>query len=208
MSIFTKNRWGLAGQGEEGGLDQQRVDLFKVDLDLSTVSGLGASGSDFGTHVQVALTKFPFPARDREMIATKYLNQTNYQLGPETAMGTIDMTVRYAIGHEAAVLLEKWHWLTSHPTGGTARTSQVKCNGMFYWLVPGVGNVADSSAYDGAAGYTLKEGGAYKLEGVMIKGFKPSDADMESNNGLVTFSMTLQIDRYYPTSPSALKAGL
>lgn len=194
-SLIVKNPWGTAN----GGLDQQRADLFYISMSLPSVLGGVSAWSD---NIQVAVTKFPFPARDREMIATKYLNQTNFQMGAETAMGSIEIPVRYAIGHQAAVLLEQWHWMHSHPSGGVGLTTAVKTNGYFYWLIPNLtGAPGDASA---AQANVLELGGAYVLEGVMIKGLKPTDANMESNNELVSVNLTLQIDRYYPASPSDL----
>lgn len=200
MSILFRNVWGSANSN----LDQQRGDLFRVALNLPPALG-GVSKWD--ASIQFAVTKFPFPARDREMVPTKYLNQTNYQLGADIGLGTIAFPVRYAFNQDTAVILERWNWMTSHPgTGAVALTSQIKCNGYFYWLIPNLDTTAvPSSITEAASTNAMLDGGAYALEGVMLKGLKPSDADMESNNNLVTLELTLQIDRYYPINPLDLQ---
>lgn len=200
MSLILKNTWGA----QNSNLDQQRGDLFRVSIALPRVLGGVAAWDET---IQIGLTKFPFPTRERETIPTKYLNQTNHQLGADVATGTIEIPVRYAFNGKMAELLTQWDWMHSHPSGGVAVTSQVKVNGDFFWLVPSLdGATPPANAY-APDGYTMRDGGHYALEGVMIKGLKPSDADMESSNNLVTLNLTLSIDRYYPKTPGALRIG-
>src|SRR3954470_11734403 len=125
-----KNLWG----SQDSGIDQQRADLFKVQIHLPrTLGGV----TNWSNDVEFAVTKFPFPDRKRGVIPTKYLNQTNFQLGADEATGPIEIPVRYAFNQQTHQLLERWHWLTSNPrTGGVALTSAVKCRGEFWWLIP------------------------------------------------------------------------
>lgn len=190
-----RNNWGRRG----ANLDQQRSDLFRFSITLPNELG-GNRGWD--EHVQFAVTKFPFPTRARQRVATKYLNQTNFQLGADSDVGEVIVPVRYAFAQQTVKLLEKWNWMHSHPNGGVALTSQVKCDGNFYWLIPDLtGEPADSSTSGSGA---FREGGRYKLEGVMITDFKPSEADMTSGTGLVECALSLSIDRYYPEKLSDL----
>jgi hypothetical protein len=191
--LRNKNEWGAAGSN----LDAQRLDLFKVKLELPsalTLNGLGTWHND----VEFAIEKWPFPERKRETIPIKYLNQTNHLLGAETATGPIDVTVRYAFNQATAQLLERWNYLTSNPrTGGSGLTSHVKAKGEFIWLIPNMAaqrNVESTSPGDD----TLIPGQIYVLEGCMITGLKPSDADITVGNEIVKLTFALSIDRYYP----------
>lgn len=200
MAIKNKNIWGSAGSN----LDQQRGDLFRIAINLPPALG---GSSRWDSAIQFAVKSFPFPTREREMIPIKYLNQTNYQLGADTGSGTIEIPIRYAFNQDTAKILEQWHWMHSHPgTGGVALTSRIKANGYFYWLIPNLDPTkVPESVTEAASANLMIDGGAYALEGVMVKGLKPSDADMESSNNLVFLNLTLQIDRYYPINPSDLK---
>jgi hypothetical protein len=51
----------------------------------------------------------------------------------------------------------------------------------------------------------MLKGPAYFLEGILVKGLKPSNADMTST-GLVTLTFSIQIDRYYPKTISQIDA--
>lgn len=210
----NKNLWGASTLSK--GVDQQRSDLFRVSLNLpSVLGGTGAIANSiantfvdtiWNTHIMFAVEKFPFPTRGRELFATKYLNQTNMQLGADSTPGTVDIPVRYAFNQATASWLEKWHWITSNPrTGGVALTSQVKTNGVFSWLVPDMNKVKDltTRSDDGV----LKEGGRYILEGCLIKDLKPMDADMTQSNQGVLLTFTLSVDRYYPDNPDDLIAN-
>lgn len=199
MAQILKNQWGSAGSG----IDQQRSDLYYVLLQFpSILRGVGGSNL-WDQECGFAVEQFPFPERTRQMMPIKYLQQTNFQIGGDDPTGQIDMTVRYAFNRRCAELLERWHWLTSNPaTGGVATTSAVKSNGLFYWLVPNmekIANVDDLTETD-----TLKPGGAYRLEGCLVRGLKPSNADSTQGNQGVTLTFSLQIDRYYPARVSDL----
>ena len=209
MSIQTKNLWGASAQNGNGGYDQQRTDLFLVNILLPKgVSGSSNQTTIWDQNVQFALTKFPFPARKRATIATKYLNQTNFQLGSEEATEPITVTARYAFNQQTAATLEKWHWLTSHPSGGVGRTTKLKTSGTFTWLVPNL--YADTTpdpvttSDTVGVGGGLREGAVYILEGVLLTGLKSTDADMETAAGMVNLEFYLQIDRYYPQDPNNL----
>lgn len=190
-----KNPFGA----QDSGIDQQRTDLFGVTLkfpDVLNVGGGVAGANLWESECGFAVESFPFPDRTREMIPTKYLQQTNFSIGPDAQSGAINIPVRYAFNKRTAELLERWHWLTSNPkTGGVGLTSAVKSSGSFYWLVPNMArqqNVEDTSEND-----TLSIGAAYYLEGVLVQGLKPGDANM-TGNGNVNLSFSIQIDRYYP----------
>ena len=194
-----KNTFGAATSDGSLGIDIQRSDLFHVELQLPGVLG-GVTAWD--QNIAFAIEKFPFPERSREMVPVKYLNQTNYQPGADTATPSVNLTVRYAFTQSTFTLLEQWHWLTSNPiTGSVGLASQIKTNGSFWWLIP-VQPTLDSSVN---ASNSMVIGGAYFLEGCMVKGFKPADADMTTSNGLVTAEFGLQIDRYYPLDPADLQ---
>ena len=112
------------------------------------------------------------------------------------------MPVRYAFAQNTAKLLEKWSWMHSHPNGGVALTSQIKSDGWFWWMIPGQRGIPEDSSVDVDS---MRDGASMYLEGVMITNFKPTDADMTSNNNLVEYTMTLSIDRYYPKKLDDLK---
>jgi hypothetical protein len=196
--VLNNNIWGSAGSG----VDQQRADLFKVVIDLPTPLG-GANA--WIEHVEFAVEKFPFPPREREMNGIKYLNKTNFMLGPDVASQPITIPVRYAFNQPTAQLLEKWHYLTSNPeTGGVSITSRVKTNGYFYWLVPNQTVMENIEGHTPADG-TLIPAVAYKLEGCLIKGLKYTDADMTvANGGGVNMELTIQIDRWFPADLKSL----
>jgi hypothetical protein len=144
---------------------------------------------------------FPFPSREREMIPIKFLNQTNHLIGADSPSGAIDMNVRYVFNRQTAAILERWHQLTSNPrTGGVALTSQVKTTGFFYWLVPNMTVQANVDVSDptAAAANTFNKLRAYKLEGVLVRNLKPSNADMSVGNNTVELQFSIQVDRYYP----------
>lgn len=197
--VSFKNQWGAAGSG----IDQQRGDLFYVLLQFPTIlRGVGGTNL-WDQECGFAVEQFPFPERTRQMIPIKYLQQTNHQIGGDDPAGQIDIVVRYAFNRRAAELLERWHWLTSNPaTGGVALTSAVKANGLFYWLIPNMGKIANID--DLTETDVMRPGGAYRLEGCLVRGLKPSNADVTSGNNLVTLTFSLQIDRYYPARVSDL----
>lgn len=194
-----KNIW--AAQGSE--TDQQRSDLFVFSLDYPRLLEPGGVGL-WDDQCGFAVESHPFPERDREMLPIKYLNQTNFMIGADTPSAPLTVGVRYAFNRRTAELLERWHWLISNPvTGGVALTSHVKTTGMFYWLVPNMEVQRDADRTDATGRDTMKFGAAYKLEGVLVKSLKPSDANMTQSGG-VTLQFGLQIDRYYPLNPRAL----
>jgi hypothetical protein len=200
-----KNTWGSAAPLGQG-IDQARSDLFLVNITPPAI----LPSLSWDEEIAFAITKFPFPAREREMIAIKYMQQTNYQIGADTAMGGIEIPVRYAFNQLTAQRLEEWHWATSNPNGAVALTSAIKTNGMFYWLAP---NTAAALSFDMtnplvAATDAFNPVCQYVLEGILLKGLKPSPADMEARDGLVTYDLTLQIDRYYPLRTSDLVATI
>jgi hypothetical protein len=71
-----KNTFGSQIGAGGTGLDLQRVDLFKLTLVLPSALNL-----DWTENVEFAVEKFPIPERSREMIAVKYMQQTNYLIG-------------------------------------------------------------------------------------------------------------------------------
>ena len=200
-----KNLWGsAAGAGQ--GFDQIRGDLFLVNMTPPTILGnLGWNDS-----IAFAVTKFPFPARDRESIAIKYLQQTNHQIGADTPMAAITIPVRWSFNKPTIQLLEQWSWATSNPNGAVALTSEIKTNGVFYWLAPNTSAALtfDNSNPDALAGELFTQVSPIILEGCWVKGLKYSDADMESSNNVVTAEFNLQIDRYYPQKTSDLVANV
>ena len=188
-----KNTFGSQHLANDA-LDLQRADLFKFRINLPRVLGM-----DWEEHVEFAVEKFPFPARDRESIAVKYLQQVNHIPGGDVATGSVDVTVRYPFARKTALALEKWHWMVANPrTGGIGLASEVKTQGWFRWLQPA--SQAGGLNLNQGEGLTTLDGNGmeYMLEGCWIKALKPSDADMTSGNTLVTLQMTLQIDRYFP----------
>ncbi len=200
----TKNTWGSSATAGGTGIDQQRADLFKISLNLP--SGLGGT-STWDEQVQFAVETFPFPEMKVTSFDTKYLNQTNHQIGADQSTSEIVIPVRYAFSQQTAQVLYKWQYLISNPvTGGVGLTSAVKCNGEFRWLVPDMVKQLSNAANfgDGDQGDILKIGLVYKLQGCFISGLKPTDANMTSGNTPVNLSFSLMIDRYYPIGPSGL----
>lgn len=181
---------------QNSNLDLQRVDLWKVTLELPSVLG---GSSAWNENVEFALEKFPFPERSREMIQIKYMQQTNYLIGGDTPTPAIEIPVRYAFAQRTAEILEKWFWLVSNPlTGGVGLTTQVKGKGIMRWQVPNMAQlIADMNSGAQSSQNTMNEGLIYALEGCIIKGLRFADADM-TQSGAVNLLFNLQIDRYYP----------
>jgi len=196
--LQVKNNWGSQGTG----LDPVRPDLFRISLAIPALV-LGGGANLWDSQISFAVAKFPFPAREREMIGIKYLNQTNFVIGGDVATAPIDMSVRYAFNQRTVEILERWHQLTSNSqNGGVALTSEVKTSGYFWYQVPNMGVVADPTDTSNQA---LMDGPRYFLEGVLIRGLKPAeDADMTQGNQTVMMNLSLQIDRYYPADPADL----
>jgi hypothetical protein len=204
MKMLTKNTWGSAVTSGGTGIDQQRSDLFRISINLPPSLG-GTNVWD--EQVQFAVEAFPFPDMKIQTFDTKYLNQTNKQVGADAATSVVVIPVRYAFSQATAQTLYKWQYLISNPqTGGTGLTSAVKCNGEFRWLVPNMAaQIANANALGGAdSSDTLKTGMVYKLEGCIIGGIKPTDASMTAGNTGVTLSFELSVDRAYPINPSGL----
>lgn len=201
MALKFRNTWGSQGSN----LDQQRGDLFRVVINLPNLGTAGTGNGLWNSAVEFAVSKFPFPTRARQLVPLKYLNQTNMQLGADAEPGTVEMTVRYAFTQQTAAVLERWHWLTSHPNGSVARTSAIKTDGKMYWLAPNQALSNNANAYDDSSDTAFVPSAAYVLEGILIVGYKPTDADMESGNNLVNLMITLSIDRYYPLQPEDLQ---
>jgi hypothetical protein len=176
------------------GFDLQRSDLWKVTIPLPQVLRIS-----WQNNVEFLLEKFPFPARERDMIEVKYMQQTNFLIGRDAPTPAIEIPVRYAFGVQVAEALEKWYWLVSNPkTGGVGLTTQCKARGVMRWMVPNMQRQVDDIRGNIQPGdNTLDEGLTYVLEGCIIKGLKFSDADMTQSN-FVNLLFTLQIDRYYP----------
>lgn len=204
MKMQNRNLWGVA----QTGVDPQRADLFRVILNVpEAIAGMSGVGG-WNEHVEFAIEKFPFPERNREMIPVKYLNQTNFVLGPDSPVGQIDLTIRYAFNARTLELLEKWNFLTSNPiTGGVGLTTRLKADGELWFLVPDhAAQEADVSTAVGQSGNAgLIPGARYYLEGCLIKGLRLSELDQSSTNGLVTATFSLQIDRYYPVDVNAMQ---
>lgn len=199
MSMIYRNTWG----SPESGVDQQRADMFRVSITLPRQL-LDASGVNvWDKEIGWAVEKFPFPSRDVESIPIKFGQQTNHQIGADVASEPIDMTVRYAFNAKTAVILERWKWLTSNPrTGAVSLSSQIKTSGYFYWLCVNSAILGNESAAERDSYKLIR---AYELHGVWLKDLKPSDADM-TGTGLVSFSVKLSVDRYYPVSPADLQS--
>ena len=183
----------------------QRNDLWKVSITLPDAVGI-----KWEEEVQFAVEKFPFPPRDHDAIAVKYLQQTNMQIGGDTASGASEMVVRYPFATRTAEALEKWFWLVSNPlTGGVGLTSQVKAKGYFRYLVPNMPRqMADLQKNAAPSNDSLKDGLKYIIEGAWPKAFKMLDADMTAGNANVTCSLTLQIDRYYPEDLNSMRVSV
>lgn len=199
--VKYKNVWGAAGSN----LDQQRNDLFVVDLRFPAIlnAGQGSPGTAglWESECSFAVSQFPFPDRAREMIPIKYLNQTNHTIGADSPTGQIDIQVRYAFNRRTAELLERWHWLTSNPvTGGVALTSAVKSTGWFHWLVPNMNKQADVE--DQSEADVMFKGPSYFLEGVLVRNLKPAESANMETSTVVNLTFSIQIDRYYPRQVS------
>ncbi len=188
---------------QNSDLDLQRVDLWKVTLELP--AALGGS-STWSENIEFALEKFPFPERSREMIQIKYMQQTNYLIGGDTPTPAIEIPVRYAFAQSTAQLLEDWFWLVSNPlTGGVGLTSQIKSSGIMRWQVPNMPQlIADMNSGAQSSQNTMQDGLVYFLEGCLIKGLRFTDADM-TQSGAVNLLFNLQIDRYYPQDINAMQ---
>ena len=189
--IVYANTFGSQGSK----LDLQRNDLWKVYISLPPAVNI-----NWEHEVQFAVEKFPFAARERESIPIKYLQQTNKQVGGDTDLSPVELTIRYAFAARTAEALEKWHWLISNPrTGGVGLTSEVKSKGYFVYLVPNMARqAADLQAGAQSSQDTLKAGLKWVLEGVWIKSYKMTDADMTTGNAVANCLVTFAIDRYYP----------
>lgn len=192
MRMNFKNTFG----SQDSRLDLQRVDLWKVTLQLPQALGLS-----WAENVEFALQNFPFPDRSREMTAVKYMQQTNHLLGGDVPTAAVDIQVRYAFAQRTAEALEKWFQLCANQrTGGVGLTSQVKAKGYMRWLVPNMQKqIQDIRGIAVPGENTLNEGLTYELEGCIIKGLKFTDADM-TQSGPVNLLFSLQIDRYYPVN--------
>lgn len=182
-------------------LDLQRVDLFKVTLELPSAIGL-----PWDEHVEFAVEKFPFPDRKKDVVAIKYMQQTNQMLGGDQATPAVDIPVRYAFAQRTAEALEKWFYLIANPiTGGVGLTSEVKCLGYLRWMIPNMAKqIADINGQAMVGQDTMMDGAQYVLEGCLITGLKFVDADMTTSN-YVTMSFTLQVDRWYPVDVNNLQ---
>ena len=184
--------------------DLQRQDLFKFQIILPSFLRL-----DWTENVEFAVEKFPFPERSIELTGIKYLQQTNYQIGGDTPTPAIEVPVRYAFAQQTAMALEKWWTMIRNPrTGGVGLTSRCKTTGTFHWLVPNQAqqeaDVINNSDQDALV---LQSGLIYKLEGVLLKGFKFTDADMTSS-GKVDCSISISIDRYFPVDLNNMIASV
>jgi len=188
-----KNTFGAIG--DAGGTDLQRVDLFKVTIDLPSAIAI-----DWTEQVEFAVAKFPFPERAVEMIPVKYFQQTNHLIGGDVPTPPVDIPVRYAFNARTIEALEKWMTLIRNArTGGVGQTSLVKTKGLFRWFVPNqVRQNADLTGQPTTSQTTLKDGLQYHLEGCLIKGLRLTDADHTVGNATVEATFSLQIDRYYP----------
>ena len=194
--MLYKNTFG----SQNSRLDLQRQDLFKFTINLPAALRI-----DWVENVEFAVEKFPFPERSIEVIGVKYMQQTNFQIGGDTPTPAIEVPVRYAFGQNTATALEKWFWMTRNPlTGGIGLTSMVKSDGYFTWIVPNqIAQNADIRGTPQSSQNTMKQGLRYYLEGVLIKGFKYSDADM-TTSGKVDCQLSIQIDRYYPANVDSM----
>lgn len=194
MRMNYKNTFASAVADGGTGFDLQRADLFKFTLILPEAIGL-----DWTENVEFAVEKFPFPEKSFDTIPIKYMQQTNFQLGGDTATSPIEVPIRYAFAQRTAEALEKWFQLSANQyTGGVGLTSAVKAKGFFRWLVPNMTKQkADLRGNATPGESTLKDGLVYTLEGCLIKGLKPSDGDM-TQSGVVSLAFSLSIDRFFP----------
>lgn len=192
MRMNFRNTFG----SQDSRLDLQRSDLWKVTVTLP--QALGISWPD---NVEWALENFPLPDRKRDLIAVKYMQQTNYQLGADAGISPVSMNVRYAFSQRTAEALEKWFQLCSNQrTGGVGLTTQVKAKGVLRWLVPNMAKqIQDIRGIAAPGENTLNEGLSYELEGCMISGLKFSEANMTKAD-VVTLDFDMHIDRYYPVN--------
>jgi len=197
-----KNAFGSQVDGSR--LDLQRVDLFKVTLELPTAIGL-----PWDEHVEFAVEKFPFPNRQKEAIPVKFMQQTNYLIGADTASDAAEIPVRYAFAQRTAEALEKWSWLIANPlTGGVGLTSQVKCKGLLRWLVPNMRKqIADIRGQPRPGEDTMMDGATYVLEGCWPRNLKFIDAD-QTASGYVNLMLSIQIDRWYPENIDRLQQNV
>jgi hypothetical protein len=185
----------FASQASSGAsFDLQRQDLFKFQIILPAFLRL-----DWTENVEFAVEKFPFPERSIELTGIKYLQQTNYQIGGDTPTPPIEVPIRYAFAQQTAMALEKWWTMIRNPrTGGVGLTSRCKTTGTFHWLVPNQAQQeADVTNNSDRDSLVLQSGLVYKLEGVLLKGLKCSDADM-TTSGKVDVQASISIDRWYP----------
>jgi len=189
-----KNTFGAAV--DANGIDLQRNDLWKVTISLPRALNI-----DWTENVEFALEKFPFPTRERDMIAVKYMQHTNFMIGGDTATNAIEIPVRYALQQRTAEALEKWDYLCANPqTGGVGLSSSCKAKGYMRWIVPNMQQqIQDIRRTAIPSQNTMDEGLTYVLEGAIIKGLKFSDADMTQSEA-VNLMFSLQIDRYYPVN--------
>jgi len=199
--IVFNNTFGSQGSR----LDLQRNDLWKVYISLPTGITL-----KWDEEVQFAVEKFPFPAREKEGIPIKYLQQTNTQIGGDVAMAPVELTIRYPFAAKTAQALEQWFWLVANPkTGGVGLTSQVKSKGYFQYLVPNMARqIADLQSSAQSSQDTLKNGLKWILEGVWPKAFKMTDADMSTGNAVSMCLVTFSVDRYYPEDVNSMQVAL
>lgn len=190
--MLFKNTFG--SQAGAGGIDLQRADLFKITLVLPPAIGL-----DWTENVEFAIEKFPIPDRTRDMIPVKYMQQTNYIIGADTAAPPVEVMVRYAFQQRTAEALEKWFQLVSNQrTGGVGLTTQVKAKGFLRWLVPNMQKqISDLRGVPRPGENTLRDGLTYDLEGCLIRGLKYTDPD-HTQNAYVNMAFGLQIDRVVP----------
>src|SRR2546426_8058655 len=99
--------------------------------------------------------------------------------------------------------------MTSNPkTGSVGLATQIKSNGVFCWLAPNGAKQSSVPPEDIPASEAFDLKRTYVLEGCMIANLKPSDADMTVGNNIVTLSLNMQIDRYYPADPKDLYIDL
>jgi len=202
LEIKYKNLWGSAA---EGGIDQQRADLFKFQIVLP-----GALAAKWEPDIQFAVSKFPFPEAKVETIPVKYLQQVNKVIGADQALQDIEVPVRYAFNKNTAETLWRWFYAISNPrTGGVGLTTAVKARGTFSWLVPNMAVHLSPGQAENENAAVLKEGGRWTLEGCLISGLKMTDADMEATgtSSLVNMNFMLSIDRVYPEKLSTLRVS-
>jgi hypothetical protein len=196
--IQYQNAWGA----QNSQLDPLRPDLFRITFAIPA-QVLGGGAGLWDSEVSFGVKQLPFPEREREMIPVKWLQQTNFVVGADTALAPTALNVRWAFNRRTVEILERWHQLTgNNQNGGVAITSQVKTNGFLYFLIPNMTAVSDPTDTTNDAFF---DGPRYYLEGVLVKGLKVSEnADMTVGNEIVTVNLSLQIDRYYPLDPSDL----